>query len=522
MDNQRLDQLKHLAASLQSAKSTKQGAILLVGAGISVSAGIPPASKLMQLAVKEFPDFFSTQEQLLLKNQDDLTDEEKKLVNQLQYNTLMGKLSNIKRKELFSWFIKGNVDKDIPQAKLNFAHIAIAELLKQGYFSRILTVNFDPLLIHACYMVGMYPFPAIYDLGAMGRVNAELLHDPSIVYLNGQHIGFVQRNTDDQLKAHEETLKQIVRSTGCKKTWIIAGYSGENDPLMKALSELRPYNDWLYWLNRTKNLRQDEKGNTIISHQFLENDEECKVIHECDADETFMHISELLNCSLDFIERPEMELKKYLKEISFDVQLPKIRQYKEKIEKYISILGAEDNKEALDNIDKAEKYFEDAWINISYINKNDLQKNEKITFLDKAEDFFNQSYKLNPNNFQLLISYSSLYLKYIHLLNNAQEQEEYFAKADEYIEKAADFIKEIKETDNNYNPTYQIAIDYNKACYCSLRGETQKALVLLEKVINLNQNLNYLTSTAILEDPDLENIKTNPKFEKLISKMGAN
>jgi hypothetical protein len=33
-------------------------------------------------------------------------------------------------------------------------------------FSRVLTVNFDPLLIHACYMVGMYPFPAIYDLGA--------------------------------------------------------------------------------------------------------------------------------------------------------------------------------------------------------------------------------------------------------------------------------------------------------------------------------------------------------------------
>ena len=234
MSQNREELLKHLAASLKDAKEDG-GAILLVGAGISVSAGIPPAFKLMKIAIENFPNYFTEEEQRLA--QEDLS--------QLQYNDIMTKLSNVKRKELFKWFIEGNKDKGIEKAKLNFAHIAIAELLKQKYFSRILTVNFDPLLIHACYMVGMYPFPAIYDLGAMGKVNAELLHDPSIVYLNGQHVGFVQRNTTDQLKAHKETLTQIVRSTGCNKTWVVAGYSGENDPLMEALTELRPYNNWL-------------------------------------------------------------------------------------------------------------------------------------------------------------------------------------------------------------------------------------------------------------------------------------
>lgn len=321
MSQNREELLKHLAASLKDAKEDG-GAILLVGAGISVSAGIPPAFKLMKIAIENFPNYFTEKEQHLA--QEDLS--------QLQYNDIMTKLSNVKRKELFKWFIEGNKDKGIEKAKLNFAHIAIAELLKQGYFSRILTVNFDPLLIHACYMVGMYPFPAIYDLGAMGKVNAELLHDPSIVYLNGQHVGFVQRNTTDQLEAHKETLTQIVRSTGCNKTWVVAGYSGENDPLMHALNELRPYNNWLYWLEYSNQVIQKD------SHHFLENDEECKVIYECDADETFMEVADHLKCSLDFIEKPFTELELYSKEIDFNTSKAKGNHLLSKVKNYITVL----------------------------------------------------------------------------------------------------------------------------------------------------------------------------------------
>lgn len=521
MQNNRDELLNHLAASLKDGRKTEKnpdgGAILLVGAGISVSAGIPPAFQLMKLAVKEFPDFFNPKEKLLLKEISELNNEEKEEVKKLQYNKLMSKLSNIKRKELFSWFIAGNEEKKIPQTKLNFAHIAIAELLKQGYFSRILTVNFDPLLIHACYMVGMYPFPAIYDLGAMGKVNAELLHDPSIVYLNGQHIGFVQRNTDGQLKAHEETLKQIVRSTGCKKPWIVAGYSGENDPLMKALSELRPYNDWLYWLNRSESLRKDQNGETVKSHQFLEMDEECKTIHDCDADETFMYIAELLECSLDFIERPEIELKKYLKEISFNSKQKKIIQYKEKIEKYISILEEEKNKEAFDRIDAAEKLFSEAWNNINETNKSHLNINEKITLLDKAEELFSDCENLHPEKPALFESYSSLYLKYVNYLNEPEEKEEYFSKTYLYLNKAREA--------NKHAPSPSLSnllINYNQACYHALRGETHAALSLLTKAIDENMNFKYFQTERVKTDPDLSSLYELPEFIEVISKIDIN
>ena len=74
------------------------GAILLVGAGISVSAGIPPAQKLMQIAIENFPDYFTKEEKQLLKEEP----------SKLQYNDIMTKLSASQRKTLFNWHIKGD------------------------------------------------------------------------------------------------------------------------------------------------------------------------------------------------------------------------------------------------------------------------------------------------------------------------------------------------------------------------------------------------------------------------------
>lgn len=321
-ENQREKLLKHLAASLKDAKDDG-GAILLVGAGISVSAGIPPAFKLMKIAIENFPNYF-TEEELRFVQED---------LSKLQYNDIMSKLSSVHRKKIFNWYIHGDEEKSIPKAKLNFAHLAIAELLKQGYIKRILTTNFDPLLINACYMVGMYPLPSIYDLGSVSQINPELFDNPCIIYLNGQHAGQVQRNTSSQLNTHDPILQKVVLATGCKQPWIIAGYSGENDPLMKALDELRPYNNWLYWLEYGDHVLQKK------SHHFLENDEECKVIYACDADETFMEIAELLQCSLDFIERPEVELQNYLNEINFNTALTKGEKYKSQTERLVRVLS---------------------------------------------------------------------------------------------------------------------------------------------------------------------------------------
>jgi len=496
MEQNKEELLKHLAASLQDAKK-EGGAILLVGAGISVSAGIPPAQKLMQMAIENFPNYFTEEEQELA--QEDLS--------QLQYNNIMTKLSNVKRKELFKWFIEGNEDKGIEKAKLNFAHIAIAELLKQGYFSRVLTVNFDPLLIHACYMVGMYPFPAIYDLGAMGKVNAELLHDPSIVYLNGQHVGFVQRNTTDQLEAHKETLTQIVRSTGCSKTWVVAGYSGENDPLMDALNELRPYNNWLYWLEYNEQVLQKE------SHHFLENDEECKVIYGCDADNTFITITEYLACNLDFINHPEKELSLYLNEINFDVKSKKIQGYKTKIDSYISLFKKHHSE--IEKIDNARKLFNKANKTLDKI--LEASPEQLINYQPQLSDTLNWLQTANqiiPNDFNTLINLSLTYMIQYRITSDTK-----------LLDHAEEVLKESQATESfklNKNDDQFLTL-FNFSCLYSLKKQFDESFkyfkLAIESIKTSDIKEKPLDLDTIENEVDLTFLKNHQEFKSYLNTL---
>lgn len=421
------DLLKHLAASLQDAKKDG-GAILLVGAGISVSAGIPPAQKLMKIAIENFPNYFTDEEQRLA--QEDLS--------QLQYNDIMTKLSNVKRKELFKWFIKGDENKGIKKAKLNFAHIAIAELLKQGYFSRILTVNFDPLLIHACYMVGMYPLPAIYDLGSVNRINPELFNDPCIIYLNGQHVGQVQRNTTNQLAQHDPILQKVVHSTGCTKTWVVAGYSGENDPLMDALTELRPFNNWLYWLEYNNQILQKE------THTFLESDEECKLIYGCDADEIFMKIADLLNCDLDFIEKPETELNEYKERIDFNTAGKKENLYNRILDAHLKSL--KESGIAISNFKSLTMKHLDLVFGLTSGNRKDKLEDLIESYLHSMNFFDLESTDLQ-NFCRVLLSYANEFEKpeYINLAKDIIEKALHVEKAPNLKEKLFYRAKSIYE-----------------------------------------------------------------------------
>jgi cytochrome c-type biogenesis protein CcmH/NrfG len=210
--------------TLRKARDRARKCTLLIGAGCSVKAGIPTAAGFVEIIREEFPNAY-------------------KRATKKTYPSCMSELAVGERRELIARYVD--------TAKLNWAHIAIAQLMKCGYIDRVLTTNFDLLVVRACALLG--EFPAIYDFAASQLFQAADIPDQAIFYLHGQRTGFVLMNTEAECARHSELLKPVFDDAGRGRVWLVVGYSGESDPVFDHLANV-PRFDWnLYWVGYKDN-----------------------------------------------------------------------------------------------------------------------------------------------------------------------------------------------------------------------------------------------------------------------------
>jgi hypothetical protein len=134
----------------------------------------------------------------------------------------------------------------VDTAKINWTHICIALLMQAGYVDRVLTTNFDPLVVRACALLG--DFPAVYDFATSQRFKPVDIPDKAVFYLHGQRTGFVLLNTMEELANLSETLGPVFEDAGRGRMWIVVGYSGDNDPVFDRLARVDRFDDGLYWV----------------------------------------------------------------------------------------------------------------------------------------------------------------------------------------------------------------------------------------------------------------------------------
>jgi tetratricopeptide (TPR) repeat protein len=218
-----------LADASSSLREAKGECVVLIGAGCSLSAGIPLASALVARIAQDYPSVY----QRARAASPDAPP---------GYNQVMEEMPPNQRQTLLNGYID--------QARINWAHLALAQLFLNGCIDRVLTVNFDPLLVKACALVNF--FPAIYDLASTERIKKHRIAPRSLFYLNGQHTGFVTLNAADELQAHRDKLRTIVQETGVRRLWLVVGYSGEADPLLDVLAEQDCFEGDLYWLGHAQ------------------------------------------------------------------------------------------------------------------------------------------------------------------------------------------------------------------------------------------------------------------------------
>lgn len=258
--------IDELADHLLFLKSINISTTILMGAGVSASTGIPLANQMVEIIKKEYPNKTKT-----AKNE--------------SYAEFMKILPVSTRKE----FIK----RYTANPKLNLAHLYLSSFIKHGYIDRILTTNFDALAIKSLALNNI--FPSVYDLAESKCFNADTIVDPSIFYIHGRYNGYYVLNTDEELSAHSQIVKELFSDTARNRCWIVIGYSGINDPLYNLLTEIEEYGHDLFWVGYNDIPPSESLINGILQKKSA------SYIEGFDADNFFIKLAGKMN-----LEKPEI------------------------------------------------------------------------------------------------------------------------------------------------------------------------------------------------------------------------
>ena len=219
-----LEKLTTLAFSMY----TNKGAYaLLLGSGISRSAGIPSGWEVEVELIK------------LIAAHQGITDQNnwhqwyrERYQESASYSSLLDALVSTptERVQLMRPFFEPTEEeKELGRKEPTKAHKAIARLVKEGYIRVILTTNFDRLLERALEAEGITP-QVISHEGAIVQATPLVHSDrPTLVKINGDYIDCKFRNTSEELDEYPEEMTRYLQRIFEDYGLVICGWSANCD-----------------------------------------------------------------------------------------------------------------------------------------------------------------------------------------------------------------------------------------------------------------------------------------------------
>ncbi|MGB6128477.1 MAG: tetratricopeptide repeat protein [Psychrilyobacter sp.] len=413
-----------LVYMLKQAKQESQPLpVFFLGAGVSKSGNIPLAFEIQNDILKGF----SNNPRIKKMDEKDKT-----------YSKLMDCLTPYERNDLLKKYIK--------EAKINVAHIYLAQLLRENYIDYILTVNFDNLMIRALALYN--EFPPTYDIAILKDLTTTTISKKSVTYLHGQHHGLWLLNTQEEMKKVKEVVPNIIHSIK-DRPWVFIGYSGE-DLIFNHIIKLGRFDKGLYWVGYKDGIPSDK-----VCHELLEKEHaNAALIQGYNADSFMFELSKSLGLEQpNIINKPFTMLGEILNNI-------------------VDIEDASVNKRLAtvkNNVCESIKKFENEKFNliketIYNLKNNKKFENEKNKILEIEEKI------KNLKNEELSNLLASLYFEWANLTEtNYKENIKLYDKAIEL------------------DPNYQIAY-YERGFSNFSLNKFEKAILDYSKAIELNPN----------------------------------
>jgi len=225
----------HLGARLRHLRNdgAEHFVTLLVGAGFSKSAGIPLAGEIAKELATEAEEFhlFATG-----TRPEDMSE-------------YAWRMRNLRSSEERSRRIKQSIDRArhpiTKKLRINWAHLLLATLVADRYINRILTTNFDPLIIEALALVGEEI--RTYDLNLTGRYDPGILDPGTVIYLHGQSHSLLMANSPEETGRVKKLYPDVIAEAINDSFVVVVGYSGECDPVLESLKDIRTFPRGLWW-----------------------------------------------------------------------------------------------------------------------------------------------------------------------------------------------------------------------------------------------------------------------------------
>ncbi|WP_204343976.1 TPR end-of-group domain-containing protein [Psychroserpens algicola] len=476
----------------EAKKSGEPKPIVILGAGVSVSGGIPQASGIIKDILERFKDKPAIDNLPKNKKED--------------YYELMSALTSKERKKLFQDYIK--------KAKVNVAHIYLAQLVKKGYVDYVLTVNFDDLLLRACGLFN-YTMPT-YDISNIQDFTTTTFHKQSIVYLHGQHYGEWLLNAKGELDKVREQIPKLLHKICHNRTWIVVGYSGQ-DEVFEELNTFSSFDNDLYWVSYL-----DSKPNPIVDKNMLKiPTKNAHLISGYDADTFFLDLHSKLGLPTPQIfDKPFSFLKTMVDEVKFPDKDEYIEDHEDLYNSLTERMEINNNWidraiysiEQEDSVEKFKQLIIEATVKEEYIDNSTkfLRKFNKPPFRDAKEelsnfftswgnhiiksaklenidnyykncfDKFKRAIDINPENAFAYFSWGNILAKKARNKGNNKTSWSLYEESFEKYEKSIIFNSSYAPVYNNYAVATKDLAKMKKD-----KGLYEKSFKLYEKAIQL-------------------------------------
>lgn len=504
--------LNYLAFLIKEAKNNNQPCpIVFLGAGASKSGGIPLAREI----IEDIKTKYKSNSKVCSYFSSNPTPE---------YPKLMDCLTPHQRNELLKEYIS--------KAKINVAHIYLAQMMVEGYIDYVLTVNFDNLMLRALALYN--EFPPTYDMAILKDLTTTTLKEKSVVYLHGQHNGLWLLNTPDELAKVRNEIPKILNSIK-DRTWIIVGYSGD-DPIFEEIAKLGRFDKDLYWITYKDNYPSDKVATQLIN----KDNSNTHLIQGFDPDTFMLKLSNAVELQQpNIVEKPFSSLEKLLNNI---VDIEDNEHFKEVKERLAiskkQVLGAVNQYELGNHPDQKQE------------NENEINRLKKKLIEIIANEKYNEASILElekqvntMKNPSLIKLFSDLFNKWGAALSSLAKvknnDEALFLESFEKYQKAIDInpkkdtaysnwgaaLSDLAKAKNNNEALFLESIQkllkafelggsaYNLACIYALKKNKSEALKFLKHSLEYKQ----IEKKYVQADEDWKEYLEDVEFKILLS-----